>query len=215
MNNAKDCERCRSIPTLVWTLACIGIGAGLLTMGLEYRALKHIKEVGDQTATTTAFATESLEALRSERDILFRDMEAHLVHDKSQGCPVSRFPGRLVRVFTKCREALLQVRDTEIRSVDEIKAMEEVIAATLSIHRELERLEEDSVRIRELLCVAWPRVQENLSAMRTVAQKLEGRFRLQEIMRQRRNTEHKTAADSVAQDVLSHLQTLNLELSDE
>ena len=97
------------IPKLVWGLAGVGIGAGVLVLGVASLALHRINDQSFRTRATVAKATASFHALRTETAVVTRSLESHFSDDAG---PLQRphpNPQRLMPYVADCRKYLSQI----------------------------------------------------------------------------------------------------------
>ncbi len=209
------------IPRLVWTLATVGIGAGTLTMLIEYRALKEIREERTLTTAAEARITEMLRAIRRERDHIFETMENQLSGTSSVNTPTPNPVSQLAELIDDCRPYLNTMESRDISFEEELAAMHQAVEELAGVHSEVETTMSESGRVSVDFAETWNELQRRLGRLSASLQKLEGKRRLkQEIwLRQYRNETTENANRLAVQYIenlgsLTGLRTLKSELSD-
>ncbi len=168
------------ISRLVWTLSAVGIGAGVLTLGMEYRALSEIRRQRDQVKQVEERASAALASLRLQRELVIRDMVAHFVsstHKDDRVAPQS--PGHLEPFVEACKAELTRLDCDEAPREMALHSMAKAVTELARVHEVLEQHELTVRETEKALVHAWDVVDSALLKTRSVAQKLEGRHRLQ------------------------------------
>lgn len=206
---------------LVWTLACVGLGAGMLAMGIQFRALTIVDRQYEWTKDTEERAARSLQSLRLERAAVFRDMEAHIVTISDEDRPERRDPASLNRLVAQCVSELAFLDGEEAATRYAAVTLEEAFGLLALFHQELERFEVDSNLTNSQLHEAWEALRAELVHTREATDKLEGRQRLQLqlLLRRYHNASGADAAELASRYIyemesLRELRTLASELTD-
>lgn len=209
------------IPRLVWTLAAVGIGAGTLTMLLEYRVLSDLREERTITTATEARITEMLRAIRRERDLVFEQIENRLNGSPSPQESAHKPAELLADLIENCRPYFQRMEDQNISFDDELDSMHRSIERLQSIQSDVNGMMEESERVTMELEATWSELQLRLNRLTAALHKLEGQRRLkQEIWLRRYRMEDRENAERLAVQYIEHLgaltglRTLKSELSD-
>jgi diguanylate cyclase (GGDEF)-like protein len=168
------------IPRLVWTLAGIGIGAGILAMAIQFRALSTIDREFEWTKVTDERAAKSFQLLRQARAAAFSDMESHLLDLTGATAHTElRHPGSVDPFVLKCLEELAGREGDQANQAETTAALRNAFASLSQIHQELERYHADNQNSRDQLRGVWVDLKAKLVKAREATDKIVGRRRLQ------------------------------------
>ena len=209
------------LPRLVWGLAAIGLATGSLTLLLEYTALEKIRTQRLRIAILEQRASESLRALRIEREVIFDDLGAHLLAARPDTDSHPSSPAELLPLLDDCDHTLAQLSPDALTFSAESGAVRASIASLETLHAEIMRYETDVLANQASFQASCKRADAELAAMRELADKLEGRRRLQQELSLR---EYRQASGDDASrlarsfidnlDFVRELRTLKSELGD-
>ncbi|MCB9853556.1 MAG: response regulator [Phycisphaerales bacterium] len=185
-----------SISRLVWTLAGVGLCAGALTHGLEYRALTHIRDQRNRTKEAETKARAALRNLQMIREVVFREIEVYFQPDRESVHSPTTLPEQILPILESCKSNLDMLAFDASAKSPPISEMKAVILSLMSIQKELRVFEVDTDRNRQLLRTAWRHVQAELTSFREATNKLDGRRRLvqESLLRRYRNAGDADAA---------------------
>lgn len=94
------------ISRLVWTLTAVGIGAGVLTMGINYQALLEIRKQRANTIARELDVLTALRELRLERESAVDTLQFRLSNLDVDNTSAERPLGNLEDAVTRCAELL-------------------------------------------------------------------------------------------------------------
>ncbi|HPF40369.1 MAG TPA: ATP-binding protein [Phycisphaerae bacterium] len=210
------------ISRLVWLLAGLGLAAGLMTHGLEYRALSRIRNQRNALKEAEAQATAALRNLGSIRESVFRDLEQFFLPHEIREHTAIKDPKVLLAALDACNIAFenlgLDSTDREKPIVD----MRIDIVALMDIYERLDRNHAKAHQTHDQLKSSWESVQADLARLQTATQKLSGRHRLtrEALLRKYRNADAGADTSRLAVKFVEDFSTdggfriLNAELSD-
>ena len=210
------------IPRLVWTLAGIGIGAGILAMAIQFRALWTIDREFEWTKITDEHAARSFQSLRHERAAAFSDMEFHLLDLTGTSVHSElRQPGCIEPFVAECLDALAEMEGDQANRLATTTVLQSAFASLSETHRELVRYQADNQATRDQLREVWAALEAKLIKTREVTDKLEGRRRLQHqlLLRRYRKAIEKDSVDIASMYIdgmesVSDLHTFSSELGE-
>ncbi len=210
-----------TISRLVWLLACVGIGAGVLTLSLEYRALERVRVQRANTKSAEALASTALRNLRISREIIFEDLENRFLEKTGPKNREWHAPETLVPLVEDFSTQLLEYKNELISYDAHVKAIAEGITLLSKDFEKIGIFEEQLTQAKDAKATAWNDCQKALNELQTETLRLEGRHRLaqESLLRRYRKESGDTAATIAVQYVegfgkINGLRTLKSELSD-
>ncbi len=166
------------IARLVWILAGIGVAAGLVTLGLEYRAIALIRARQLQTRDLQRDALDSFTSLQAERESVFAELDQHLIPHLPDAHEHIHDPPSLYTLLDKCEIDLARVQGDPTFGEQAVREMRTSISSLDEIHQLLIQHEEEYHLVLERSRRASERVFEILSQIQEAAEQLEGHRRL-------------------------------------